>query len=212
MSLSERHIMATREEPLTASETSIVSGVPLKAVYKVARERLPGRLIVHKGGKILFKHTAAVCFRIDHGLPKDVPVRVRKALYAKCERDPRAKVLEHRAGTLTYVVDASAAQAAVTRELVAYRKASDAIVEDPEVQGGAATFKGTRILVHTIADLLKAGASAEELKEDYPHLTDTMIGAAIVYARAHPRRGRPKTPTWRAGKAASSRRYGRGAR
>lgn len=84
-------------------------------------------------------------------------------------------------------------------------------MEDLEIQGGAATFKGTRILVHTIAELLKAGASDEELKEDYPHLTDAMIAAAPVYARTHPKRGRPKAPNWRSGKPASSRRHKRAA-
>lgn len=197
--------MSTVEELLTPTETSIVSGVPIKEVYKVARERLPARLVVRRSGKIFFKSTAAVCFRIDHGLPKDVPVKVRKAFYVKVERDPWAKVFEHKAGLLSYVVDAAEARETVTTELAAYRKAMDVVVEDLEIQGGAATFKGTRILVHTIADLLKAGASDEELKEDYPHLTDAMIAAAPIYARTHPKRGRPKAPNWRSREPASSR-------
>ena len=199
--------MTVNEKLLTAKETSIVSGVPIKAVYKIARERLPGRLVVRRHGKMFFKTTAATCFRIDRGLPRNVPVSVRKAVYAKVERDPSAAKIEHKAGLLVYVVDASAAKAAVTMELADYRKAMAEIVEDPAIQGGAATFKGTRILVHTIADLLKSGASPEELKEDYPHLTDSMIGAAAIYVRAHPRRGRPKAPNWRSGEAASTRRY-----
>lgn len=199
------------EDLLTPTETSIVSGVPIKEVYKVARERLPARLVVRRSGKIFFKSAAAVCFRIDHGLPKDVPVKVRKAFYVKVERDPSAKVFEHKAGLLSYVVDAAEARAAVTTELAGYRKAMDVVVENPEIQGGAATFKGTRILVHTIAELLKADASAEELKEDYPHLTDAMIAAAPVYARTHPKRGRPKAPTWRSAEPAASRRYKRAA-
>ena len=203
--------MPTYEKLLTPKETSIVSGVPIKAVYKIARERLPGRLVVRRHGKMFFKPAAATCFRIDHGLPRNVPVSVRKAFYLRVERDPLATMIEHKVGLLNYVVDASAAKAAVTMELADYRKAMAEIVEDPAIQGGAATFKGTRILVHTIADLLKSGASPEELKEDYPHLTDSMIGAAAIYVRAHPRRGRPKAPNWRSGEAASTRRYKRAA-
>lgn len=202
---------AATEDLLTPAETAIVSGAPLKEVYKVARERLPGRLVVRRGGKVMFRAPAAVCVRIDHGLPKDVPVRVRKVFYSHVANDPKAKVLEHRDGLLSYVVDASAATRAVTEDLAAYRKAMTLVVEDPEVQGGGATFRGTRILVHTIADLLKAGASEAELKEDYPNLTDAMLAAAPVYARAHPKRGRPKAPAWRGAEPTSTRRVKRAA-
>lgn len=203
--------MATSEELLTPSETAIVSRVPIKEVYKVARERLPEGLMVRRRAKLFFRPTAAVCIRIDHLLPKDVPVKVRRAIYVKVKRDPRAAVLEHRSGLLSYVVDAKAAQAAVTAELAAYRRAMAVIVEDPEVQGGAATFKGTRILVHTVADLLKAGVPVDELKEDFPNLTGAMIEAAPVYARTHPRRGRPKAPNWRPAEPSASRSYPRSA-
>jgi|GEM_PF-3195431 len=197
--------MPSTSELLTPTETSIVSGAPIKEIYKVARERLPSGLVVRKSGKMFFKTDAAICFRIDHGLPKEVPVKVRKGFYLEVGRDPAVKVLEHTIGLLSYVVDAEKARGAVTTELSAYRKTMAVIVEDPELQAGAATFKGARILVHTIADLLKAGASKAELKEDYPHLTDAMIAAAPIYARTHPRRGRPKAPGWRSAGLASSR-------
>lgn len=184
-------------ELLTPSETSVISGVPIRHIYKVARERLPRGLTVRRGGGILFRPAAAICFRIDHQLPKDVPLAVRRAFYASIRRDPRARTLEHKAGALSYVLDVSAVERAVDVERDAYREAMSLIVEDPEIQAGAATFKGTRILVHTVADLLKAGVSAEELKEDYPRLTDAMLAAAPIFARSHPRRGRPRMPSWR---------------
>jgi uncharacterized protein (DUF433 family) len=65
------------------------------------------------------------------------------------------------------------------------------IAGDSDIQGGAATFVGTRILVHQIAALIRQRVSAAELCQDYPRLTAEMIAAAPVYARAHPRRGRP---------------------
>ncbi len=73
------------------------------------------------------------------------------------------------------------------------------IVEDDAIQGGAATFRGTRILVHQIANLIGQGADEVELREDYPRLTPEMIAAAPIYARAHPRLGRPRKPAWRNG-------------
>ncbi|HEY1926647.1 MAG TPA: DUF433 domain-containing protein [Caulobacteraceae bacterium] len=201
--------MPVTPDLLTPTETAIVSGVPIKEVYKVARERLPSGLIVHLHGQMLFKTTAAMCCRIDHDLPKDVPVKVRRIFYAWAMRDPDVKELAHTVGLLRYVVDAESAREAVTSELAAYRKAMAVIAEDSDIQAGAATFKGTRILVHTIADLLKAGASRTELEDDYPHLTAAMLAAAPVYARTHPRRGRPKAPAWRGDDPTATRSYKR---
>jgi uncharacterized protein (DUF433 family) len=78
-----------------------------------------------------------------------------------------------------------------------YRDQTELIVEDEAIQGGAATFRGTRILVHQIADLLAQGADEAELRYDYPRLTLAMLAAAPIFARAHPKRGRPNAPPWR---------------
>ena len=78
-----------------------------------------------------------------------------------------------------------------------YRRAMRLIVEDEDIQAGAATFRGTRILVHQIAALLRQGADERELREGYPNLTPEMIAAAPVFAHAHPDRGLARTPSWR---------------
>ena len=111
--------------------------------------------------------------------------------------------MQHHRGILSYVVDVKAVADRVDEDLARYRGAVGVIVEDEAIQGGAATFRGTRILVHQIADLLAQGADEAELRVDYPRLTPAMLAAAPVYARAHPRRGRPKAPAWRTGVAMS---------
>jgi uncharacterized protein (DUF433 family) len=63
------------------------------------------------------------------------------------------------------------------------------IVEDADIQDGAPTFRGTRLLVHHIASLLDQGATEMELREDYPRLTQEMLDVAPAYARAHPHTG-----------------------
>jgi uncharacterized protein (DUF433 family) len=195
LSLREELVVPATRELFTASEAAAVTGVPLRAVYKAMKERLPRRLLVGRGRGARLTYPGALCVRLDRELPKDVPVKVRLTLYAEltldCER------VEHAVGPLRYVIDVGRTRAEVDRELTAYRRALRLVVEDPEVQGGAATFEGTRILVHQVAALLDQGATVEELKTDYPNLTDAMIEAAPMYARAHPRRGRPRSPNWR---------------
>jgi integrase/uncharacterized protein (DUF433 family) len=73
--------------------------------------------------------------------------------------------------------------AALATELAAYRRALRLIVEDPAINGGAATFRGTRLLVTPIADLLRGGATMADLQEDFPRLTPEMAEAALIFDR-----------------------------
>jgi uncharacterized protein (DUF433 family) len=59
------------------------------------------------------------------------------------------------------------------------------IVEDPEVQAGAPTFRGTRVLVHPVADAIRRGIGRDEIKADY-RLTDVQIDAALAFHAGHP--------------------------
>lgn len=56
------------------------------------------------------------------------------------------------------------------------------IVADSEICHGKPTFKGTRILVSDIVELIAAGESAEDLMKEYPRLTREMIKEALEYA------------------------------
>jgi uncharacterized protein (DUF433 family) len=59
-------------------------------------------------------------------------------------------------------------------------KLADMIIEDPEVQAGAPTFRGTRVLARPIAEAIRRGVSRDEIKADY-RLTDQQIEAALAY-------------------------------
>lgn len=186
-------------ETLTPAEVGAVTGAPVRAVYKAAEERLPPGMLVWRGRERRLTRWGAVCFAIDRAMPRDVPLPVRRQLYAGILARCSAEPARCERGILAYVVDVQAAADRVDAELARYRDAMVLIVEDEAVQGGAATFRGTRILVHQVAALLAQGASEAELCEDYPRLTPEMMAAAPIYARAHPRRGRPRKPAWRDG-------------
>jgi uncharacterized protein (DUF433 family) len=184
-------------ELFSPAEIGAVAGVPLKSVYKVIEQRLPSGLVVRRHRQRLLTRWGAVCVVIDHEMPKDVPVTVRKQLYAEIRGSMTARVIKCKHGIVQYIVDVKTVATKVDAALAKYRKALKLIVEDPDIQAGAATFRGTRILVQQIADLVSGGATETELREDYPRLTRAMIAAAPVYAKAHPRRGRPRKPAWR---------------
>lgn len=59
---------------------------------------------------------------------------------------------------------------------------SEHIVADSEICHGKPTFKGTRIMVWQVLEMLEGGMTNEEIIEDYPSLTPEHIKAALHYA------------------------------
>lgn len=53
---------------------------------------------------------------------------------------------------------------------------------NPERCGGRPCIRGLRIRVKDILDLLAAGASQEEILEDYPYLEAEDIAGALTFA------------------------------
>ena len=184
-------------ETYSPAEVSAVTGASVRAIYKAIGERLPSGLSIRHDRQHYLTRWGAVCFMIDQGMPKDVPVAVRRELYTAILEHQSSARVQHDRGVLSYVVDVKAVADRLDGSLARYHDAMSLIVEDGSIQAGAATFRGTRILVHQIADLLAQGADEAELRMDCPRLTPAMLAAAPIYARAHPRRGRPKAPAWR---------------
>lgn len=56
------------------------------------------------------------------------------------------------------------------------------ITTNPEICGGRPCIRGLRIRVKDVLDLLAAGASREEVLEDYPYLVPEDIVAVLQYA------------------------------
>ncbi len=56
------------------------------------------------------------------------------------------------------------------------------IVVDPKIMLGKPVIRGTRLPVEIIVEKLAYGETLEDLKEDYPFLTDEDVRAALLYA------------------------------
>lgn len=53
---------------------------------------------------------------------------------------------------------------------------------DPDIMGGKACIAGARVPVHIILGHLGSGATARDLLDGYPFLTQADIQAAMAYA------------------------------
>ena len=61
-------------------------------------------------------------------------------------------------------------------------KIEDYITIDPKVCHGQPCFKGTRIMVYLILELLEAGDTPDEILKTYPSLTINSIKAVLHFA------------------------------
>jgi uncharacterized protein (DUF433 family) len=68
------------------------------------------------------------------------------------------------------------------------------IVSDPAIKNGEPVIRGSRVSVHTLADRVASGDSDQLLDEDFPHIPAEARDIAVQFARANPRRGRPRRP------------------
>jgi uncharacterized protein (DUF433 family) len=58
----------------------------------------------------------------------------------------------------------------------------DRICFDPEVMGGRACVRGTRVTVSTIVGAIAHGAAIDEVLADYPYLEAEDVRQALAYA------------------------------
>ena len=55
------------------------------------------------------------------------------------------------------------------------------VTRDLEIMRGTAVFKGTRIPVDLVADMLAQGATAKEILDGYPTLNEEMLSLAPLW-------------------------------
>lgn len=58
----------------------------------------------------------------------------------------------------------------------------DHISIDPEICHGKPCFKGTRIMVYLVIEMLEDGAAVQEILEAYPSLTPDSVKAALCFS------------------------------
>jgi uncharacterized protein (DUF433 family) len=74
-----------------------------------------------------------------------------------------------------------------------YLEGLERVEENPNILGGAAVFRGSRLSVLHIGKMADRGVNLAEILEDYPALTEEDVEFAKLYYRAHPTVGRPRS-------------------
>jgi uncharacterized protein (DUF433 family) len=136
-----------------------------------------------------------IYLQLEAGGLRLLPVGTRREIADSIQRSPETETLPVANGT-ALLVEIGAARQAVENQLKQLARIEEMVVSDPDIMRGTPVFKGTRIPVDLVADMLAQGATAEEILEGYPTLSKGKIAIAPLYMRAFTRRGRPSRRPW----------------
>ncbi len=179
--------MSTPESELfTPAEAAVLAQLSLKAVNN-AIDRKTIAAWRTKSGRLL-DEPALVYLALERRLGADTTLEFRRRLSAAIAATPERRFVS--VGALK--VDVGEARRKVRERRKKLRRAELLVTVDPEIMGGSPVFRGTRVPVHQVAELLAKGETVEPLREDYPRVSEEMIRLAPIYAAAHPLRGRPR--------------------
>jgi uncharacterized protein (DUF433 family) len=186
--------MQTHETLYTPAEAAVLTGLTLKAVNNAIDRNTISAIPGEKGSRLLDTR-ALVSLSIERRLSAGVATpELRRKVFDALAEAPR-NVVSLEGGLLK--IDLRQPRRELAASLRDLRLARRMVVSDPEILGGDPVFRGTRIPVHMIAELVAQGSKPAELMESYPRLTIEMIRLAPIYASAYPLRGPKRKLPWR---------------
>jgi uncharacterized protein (DUF433 family) len=185
--------MQPHDALFTPTEAAVLTGLSLKAVNNAIDKKTVSAVAGEEGGRLLDAR-ALVSLSLERRLSDRIAPDLRRQVFDALAESPR-NVVSLEGGLVK--IDLREPRRQLATSLRELRRARRLVVSDPEILGGDPVFRGTRVPVPTIAELVAQGSTQAELLEGYPRLTAEMIRLAPVYAAAYPLRGRPRNQPWR---------------
>jgi uncharacterized protein (DUF433 family) len=185
--------MQPHETLFTPTEAAVLTGLSLKAVNNAIDKKTISAVAGEEGGRLLDER-ALISLAIERLLADRFAPELRRQVFDALAESSR-NVVSLEGGLVK--IDLREPRRELATSLRELRRAKRLVVSDPEIMGGDPVFRGTRVPVHMIAELVAQGSTPAELIEGYPRLTAEMIRMAPVYAAAYPLRGRPRNQPWR---------------
>lgn len=186
----------------TPALAAAITGLPLSAVHKAIDSRVIRPRAARAGATLrrLLTKEQLIYLQLEADGLRLLPVETRREIAESIQQSPGTEKLRLANGT-ALLIEIGTARRAVESQLKHLARMTEMVVSDPEIMRGTPVFKGTRIPVDLVADMLAQGATAEDILEGYPTLSKEKIAIAPLYMRAFPRRGRPSRRPWQRKKA-----------
>jgi uncharacterized protein (DUF433 family) len=181
----------------TPAQASAVANLPLPAVHKLIERRLirPRRLRTGRTIQRMLTREQVLYLRLEAEGVRLLPIAARRAIAKKIEASPDIDAVVLTEGS-ALVIQVKSVRLELDQDLKRLDRAENMIVSDPEIMRGTPLYRGTRIPVELVANMLSQGASPEEILEGYPALDREKVELAPLYVQAFPRRGRPTSRPW----------------
>jgi len=185
--------MQKHDTLFTPTEAAVLTGLSIKAVNNAIDKKTISPVAGKEGGRLLDAR-ALMSLSIERRLSAAIATsELRRKVFDALAEAPR-NVVSLEGGLIK--IDLREPRRELAASLRDLRRARGLVVSDPEVLGGDPVFRGTRVPVHVVAELVAQGSKPAELIESYPRLNDEMIRLAPIYAAAYPLRGRPRRQPW----------------
>lgn len=181
----------------TPAQASVLANLPLPAIHKLIERRLIRPRRSRNGCSIqrMLSREQVLYLRLEAEGVRLLPIATRRAIARQIELSPEIDSVVLTEGSAV-VVHVTSVRRELERDLKKLERAADVIASDSEIMVGIPVYRGTRIPVDLIADMLNQGATPEEILEGYPALNREKVELAPFYIQAFPRRGRPTTRPW----------------
>jgi uncharacterized protein (DUF433 family) len=188
---------ARRNEVYTPSQVSAATGLPLPAVHKAIEHRLIRPLRIREGKVVrcLLSKSQVLYLVLEAKGLRVLPLATRRQIAKAIERDPTMDTMAISKESVL-LIQLGWVRKQVVAGLDRLAEAERMVDTDPELMRGVPVYRGTRIPVHAIADMLSQGATVDDILEGYPALTRKKVMLAPFYVEAFPRRGRPAMRPW----------------
>ena len=181
-------------QTLSANEAACVTGVPLRQVHRIIDAGLLGSAAARRERSRTVHCDGLVSLKLAHETTAIFTVDGRRRLVRYLLGHPEAETARVR----DVSVDVRSMKNDVQKGLSRLARARESITVDDAVLSGTPCVRGTRIPAHDIAEMLANGDDIGAIRNAWPVLAEEQIEAAALYARAYPRRGRPRNaPLWR---------------
>jgi uncharacterized protein (DUF433 family)/predicted nuclease of predicted toxin-antitoxin system len=95
-----------------------------------------------------------------------LPIAARRSIAKKIESSPEIDVVCLTEGS-ALVIQVKSVRLELDHDLKRLPRAENMIVSEPEIMRGSPVYRGTRIPVELIADMLSPGTNPEGILEDY---------------------------------------------
>jgi uncharacterized protein (DUF433 family) len=181
----------------TPAQASAVANLPLPAVHKLIERRLirPRRLRVGRSIQRMLSREQVLYLRLEAEGVRLLPIAARRTIAKEIEASPEVDFVVLTEGSAV-VIQVKSVRLGLDQDLRRLERAGEMILSDPEIMRGTPVYRGTRIPVDLIANMMAQGATPEEILDGYPALDREKIELAPLYVQAFPRRGRPASRPW----------------